>query len=292
MQADAAAGRRAGAAAPPRCSASTLHAARGRGAAVGGSTRRGRRAAGPARAHLVQHAHGLDQVSVAQVGLHEAQQRQQQALQVRPGRLPGRLQQRRHEAPARARGRSAADPPAPAGLCRRQGPLTARARKLGCPLPACDVAASSEARSRVIHASRPGCSRASRAHAIAPWAALQAAAPPALTSEARPGQGRRAARAPVRDELQPGEGEARHAQRLQRVQRARQHHLRPRPPPRRSLPAAGRRPARPGARAHAAGHPRAPWSTYHAPPSYSLRQCQHHSRDHVTAHPCGSPRAS
>lgn len=111
MQADAAAGRRAGAAAPPRCSASTLHAARGRGAAVGGSTRRGRRAAGPARAHLVQHAHGLDQVSVAQVGLHEAQQRQQQALQVRPGRLPGRLQQRRHEAPARARGRSAAAPP-------------------------------------------------------------------------------------------------------------------------------------------------------------------------------------
>lgn len=41
----------------------------------------------------------------------------------------------------------------------------------------------------------------------------------------------RAQGAPVRDELQPGEGEARDAQRLHRIQRARQDHLRARHAP-------------------------------------------------------------
>ena len=53
-------------------------------------------------AHLVEHPDGLREVSVAQVGLQEGQQRDHEALEVRPAALIRRQQQLRHQVPAHA----------------------------------------------------------------------------------------------------------------------------------------------------------------------------------------------
>ena len=50
-------------------------------------------------AYLVEHAYGLCEVSIAQIGLQEGQQRNHEALKVRPAPLVWCQQQLGHQVP-------------------------------------------------------------------------------------------------------------------------------------------------------------------------------------------------